>query len=104
MVRGDIQPLQVLLRAHQPIDVFQLIVVQPQCAQVSQVLESILLDVVDLIVSDVENVEVCVVFENISGYLGELVPGKPKSVQAGERLKLPTFHCFDSILSKVKGP
>ena len=35
MVGRHIQPLEVLLRAHQAIDVFQLIVVKPQSSQVS---------------------------------------------------------------------
>ena len=41
------------LRADKVVDVFQLIVVESQRSQVSQVLERVLIDVVGLVVSDV---------------------------------------------------
>ena len=41
------------MRADKAVDVFQLIVVESQRLQVSQVLERVLIDVVGLVVSDV---------------------------------------------------
>ena len=41
------------MRADKVVDVFQLIVVESQRSQVSQVLERVLIDVVGLVVSDV---------------------------------------------------
>ena len=41
------------MRADKAVYVFQLIVVESQCSQVSQVLEPILIDVVGLVVSNV---------------------------------------------------
>ena len=46
------------MRADKAVDVFQLIVVEPQRSQVSQVLERVLIDVVGLVVSDVEEQQV----------------------------------------------
>ena len=45
--------LNCSLRADKSVDVFQLIVVESQRSQVSQVLERVLIDVVGLVVSNV---------------------------------------------------
>ena len=45
--------LNCSLRADKAVDVFQLIVVESQRSQVSQVLERVLIDVVGLVVSNV---------------------------------------------------
>ena len=46
------------MRADKAVYVFQLIVVESQRSQVSQVLERVLIDVVGLVVSDVEEQQV----------------------------------------------
>ena len=92
------------LRADKAVDAFQLIVVESQRSQVSQVLERVLLDVVDLVVGDVEHVQVGVVCENIAGDRCQLVPCQPETVQAGQGFQLTSFHHLDSVLAKVEGP
>ena len=92
------------MRADKAVYVFQLIVVESQCSQVSQVLERILIDVVGLVVSDVEDVQVGVVCENIAGNCCPLVPCQPETVRAGQGFQLTSIDHLDSVLAKVEGP
>ena len=62
------------MRADEAVDFFQLIVVESQRSQVSQVLERVLIDVVGLVVSDVEEVQVGVVCEIVAAIVVRLFP------------------------------
>ena len=90
--------------ADEAVYVFQLIVVESQRSQVSQVLQRVLIDVVGLVVSDVEDVQVGVVCENIAGNCCQLVPCQPETVQAGQGFQLTSIDHLDSVLAKVEGP
>ena len=92
------------MRADKAVDAFQLIVVESQRSQVSQVLERVLIDVVGLVVSDVEAVRVGAVCEIIAGNCCPLVPCQPETVQAGQGFQLTSFNHLDSVLAKVERP
>ena len=87
--------LNCSLRADEAVDAFQLIVVESQRSQVSQVLERVLIDVVGLVVSDVEEQQVVRPVEDLQAPL----PVDQLPVQLGQRVvaQVESHHLHQGV-------